>query len=80
MIYPVTPYPGAYPTKREPVISDADRSAIAETTRRELRIEFAKAALTGLLAAGDDHDFNRAEIAAEAWRQADAMLAMEGKP
>ena len=46
--------------------------------RRELRDRFAMAALTGLLAAGDAHAFNRDEMAAEAWRQADAMLKSRG--
>jgi hypothetical protein len=40
----------------------------------ELRDRFAMAALTGLLAAGDAHAYNRDEMAAEAWRQADAMM------
>jgi hypothetical protein len=42
----------------------------------ELRDRFAMAALTGLLAAGDAHAYNRDEMAAEAWRQADAMLKL----
>ena len=42
--------------------------------RKQLRDAFAMAALTGLLAAGDAHAFNRDEMAAEAWRQADAMM------
>ena len=46
--------------------------------RAELRDRFAMAALTGLLAAGDAHAYNRAEMAAEAWRQADAMLKARG--
>ena len=46
--------------------------------RAELRDRFAMAALTGLLAAGDAHAFNRDEMAAEAWRQADAMLKARG--
>lgn len=44
----------------------------------QLRDRFAMAALTGLLAAGDAHAYNRAEMAAEAWRQADAMLKARG--
>ena len=46
--------------------------------RAELRDRFAMAALTGLLAAGDAHAYNRDEMAAEAWRQADAMLKARG--
>ena len=42
--------------------------------RAELRDRFAMAALTGLLAAGDHHAYNRDEMAIEAWRQADSML------
>ena len=49
-----------------------------QQARAELRDRFAKAALTGLLAAGDAHAFNRDEMAAEAWRQADAMLKARG--
>ena len=50
----------------------------AKQARAELRDRFAMAALTGLLAAGDAHAFNRDEMAAEAWRQADAMLKARG--
>ena len=39
-----------------------------------LRDQFAMAALTGLLAAGDHHAYNRDEASGEAWKQADAML------
>ena len=66
--------------RREPTISDADRAAIAEAARRELRIEFAKAALTGMLA--NDAIYQRFRnvhpLAATAWTYADAMLATEG--
>ena len=46
--------------------------------RAELRDRFAGYALIGLLAAGDAHAYNRDEMAAEAWRQADAMLRARG--
>ena len=46
---------------------------------KTLRDEFAKAALIGLLAAGDHHAYNRDEAAAEAWRQADAMMEARKK-
>jgi hypothetical protein len=39
-----------------------------------LRDQFAMAALSGLLAAGDHHAYNRDEAAGEAWKQADAMM------
>jgi hypothetical protein len=42
--------------------------------RAKLRDRFAGHALEGLLAAGDAHAYNRDGRAAEAWRQADAML------
>ena len=43
--------------------------------RAELRDEFAKAALIGLLASGGGSiDLDREELADEAWAQADAML------
>ena len=42
--------------------------------RAELRDRFAMAALTGLLAAGDHHAYNRDEVAIEAWLHADAMM------
>lgn len=42
--------------------------------RAELRNRFAMAALAGLLAAGDHHAYNRDEAAAEALKQADAMM------
>ena len=47
--------------------------------RAELRDRFAIAALTGLLAAGDHHAYNRDEAAHEAWRQADAMMKARGQ-
>ena len=66
--------------KREPTISDADRAAIAEVARRKLRIEFAKAALTGILADNANHrDMRMIEpLADTVWAYADAMLATEG--
>lgn len=60
--------------RREPTISEADRAAIAEAARRELRIEFAKAALTGMPAADDGFTYEKAR---EVWEIADAVLAME---
>ena len=50
------------------------RAARIKQARRELRDRFAGHALEGLLAAGDAHAYNRDEMAAEAWRQVDAML------
>ena len=64
--------------KREPTISDADREAIGKAARAELRDRFAGNALIGLLAAGDHHAYNRDEAAAEAWKQADAMMKARG--
>jgi hypothetical protein len=46
--------------------------------RAELRDRFAMAALTGLLAAGDALAYNREEVAAETWKQADATLKARG--
>jgi hypothetical protein len=47
---------------------------------KTLRDEFAMAALIGLTAAGGDlADCGRDEIAAEAWRQADAMMEARKK-
>jgi predicted negative regulator of RcsB-dependent stress response len=46
--------------------------------RTELRDRFAGYALIGLLAAGDAHAYNRDEMAAEAWKQADAMMKERG--
>jgi hypothetical protein len=64
--------------RREPFISHTDREAISKAARAELRNRFAMAALTGLLAAGDHHAYNRDEAAGEAWKQADAMLKARG--
>ena len=70
--------------QKAPVTKDEYREWIAkrpsprEIARAELRDRFAMAALTGLLAAGDAHAFNRDEMAAEAWRQADAMMKASG--
>jgi hypothetical protein len=47
--------------------------------RAELRDRFAGYAIIGLLAAGDAHLYNRDEMAAEAWEQADAMLKARGQ-
>jgi hypothetical protein len=54
------------------------RLAEEAKARAELRDRFAGYALIGLLAAGDDRAYNRDEMAAEAWRQADAMLKARG--
>ena len=50
------------------------RLAEEAKARAELRDRFAGYALIGLLAAGDHHAYNRDEMAAEAWKQADAMM------
>jgi hypothetical protein len=61
---------------------EEQRKAYNEQQRKQARAElldsFAMAALTGLLAAGDHHAYNRDEMAIEAWRQADAMLKARG--
>ena len=44
-----------------------------------LRDLFAGYALMGLLAAGDHHAYNRDEAAAEALKQADAMMKARGQ-
>ena len=66
--------------RREPTISGADREAIGKAARAELRDRFARAALIGLLAAGENcaQVYNRDEIAIEAWNQADAMMKARG--
>jgi hypothetical protein len=64
--------------RREPTHSHADREAIGKAARAELRDRFAGYALIGLLAAGDHHAYNRDEAAAEAWKQADAMMKARG--
>lgn len=55
-----------------------DIERASKQARAELRDRFAGHALEGLLAAGDGHEFNRDKMAAEAWRQADAMLKARG--
>jgi hypothetical protein len=60
----------------QPKVVEAEQAA--KQARAELRDRFAGHALEGLLAAGDAHAYNRAEMAAEAWRQADAMLKARG--
>jgi hypothetical protein len=70
--------------QKAPVTQDEYRQWIAkrpsprEIARAELRDRFAGYALIGLVAAGDAHAYNRDEMAAEAWRQADAMLKARG--
>jgi hypothetical protein len=56
----------------QPQVVEAEQAA--KQARAELRDRFAGHALEGLLAAGDAHAYNRDEMAAEAWRQADAMM------
>jgi len=60
----------------QPQVVEAEQAA--KQARAELRDRFAGHALEGLLAAGDAHAYNRDEMAAEAWRQADAMLKARG--
>jgi hypothetical protein len=60
----------------EPV--NVERQQAEAQARAELRDRFAGYALIGLLAAGDAHAYNRDEMAAEAWKQADAMLKALG--
>lgn len=50
----------------------------AKQASAELRDRFAMAALTGLLAAGDAHAYNRDKRAEIAWQEADAMLKARG--
>ena len=54
------------------------RKAYEEQQRKQARVElrdrFAGYALIGLLAAGDALAYNREEVAAETWKQADAMM------
>ena len=56
----------------------ATRPSPRDIARAELRDRFAGYALIGLVAAGDAHAYSRDEMAAEAWRQADAMLKARG--
>ena len=59
----------------EPQVVEAEQAI--KQARAELRDRFAIAALSGLLAAGDHHAYNRNETAiaaAEAWKHADAMM------
>ncbi len=56
----------------QPQVVEAEQAA--KQARAELRDRFAGHALEGLLAAGDAHAYNRDEMAAEAWRQADAIM------
>ena len=60
--------------RREPTISDADRAAIAEAARAELRDRFAMAALTGLLADHTMQDYSVMGFAYLSYEYADAML------
>jgi hypothetical protein len=56
----------------QPQVVEAEQAA--KQARAELRDRFAGHALEGLLAADDAHAYNRDEMAAEAWRQADAIM------
>jgi len=47
--------------------------------RAELRDRFAGYALIGLLASDPNRAYSRDEMAAEAWRQADAMMKARGE-
>ena len=60
-------------------VGQADKQQAEAQARTELRDRFAGYALIGLLAAGDAHAYNRDEMAAEAWKQADAMLKARGQ-
>jgi hypothetical protein len=59
--------------------SKVEQQQAEAQARTELRDRFAGYALIGLLAAGDRHAFNRDEMAAKAWKQADAMLKARGQ-
>jgi len=65
--------------KREPTISKADCEAISKAAHAELRDRFAGYALIGLLASDPSRAYSRDEMAAEAWKQADAMLKARGE-
>jgi hypothetical protein len=56
---------------------DVDRRRVAE--RAELRDRFAGYALIGLLASGECSFISSEETAAEAWKQADAMMEARGQ-
>ena len=60
--------------ERQKAAAEQHYESLRMQARAELRDEFAKAALIGLLAAGDSVAFNREEMADEAWAQADAMM------
>ena len=64
--------PSAIPSPLE-AIESARKAA-----RAELRDRFAMATLTGLMATGYALAYNREEVAAETWKQADAMLKARG--
>ena len=63
----------------EVYVSDTPPSDEPAPETKTLRDEFAGYAIIGLLAAGDCHAFNRKEMAAEAYRQADAMMEARRK-
>jgi hypothetical protein len=66
-------YPQCAQAREEAMLAEEAKA------RAELRDRFAGYALIGLLAAGDAHAYNRDEMAAEAWKQADAMLKARGE-
>ena len=55
------------------------RLAEEAQARAELRDRFAGYALIGLLASDPNRAYSRDEMAAEAWKQADAMLKARGQ-
>jgi hypothetical protein len=63
----------------EVYVSDTPPADAPAPEVKTLRDEFAGYAIIGLLAAGDCHAFNREEMAAEAYKQADAMLEARKK-
>ncbi len=63
----------------EVYVSDTPPADASAPEVKTLRDEFAGYAVIGLLAAGDCHAFNRKEMAAEAYRQADAMMEARKK-
>jgi hypothetical protein len=65
--------------ERQRVLHQHAAEIKAQEIHTERRDRFAGYALTGLLAAGDHHAYNRDEAAAEAWKQADAMLKARGQ-
>lgn len=65
--------------ERQRVLHQHAAEIRAKEIHTERRDRFAGYALIGLLAAGDHHAYNRDEAAAEAWKQADAMMKARGQ-